>query len=333
MNFVNKIPTQYRPNILVYQNYDATDNWKDQNDVYSVLFNSAKYGFNVALMSWSSYTSQMHNNVMAEEMFKAMGCTRNSDTRIGVATLDLLKAQSLTTAEKMIVTRGAGHPKITSTADRGDYIFTNLNRSAVSFDLSIPTSYYYYAGTNTRTASPITYTPDGKATFHGTVDAEKTGRVTKNSNVQVTQQTTGSATVSLISIGNGQAQLSVGATGGTTAIKLKGFTGGQSYDIVVNSVVVAHVTAASDGSVSFTRSYGKAYAVQVKPTPSVPKLLVDTTSQPEPVNTASQPEFPASVIISDPDVLVKLEEMNFATVQTDSDLKTQAIVQAASAKD
>ena len=321
MKFVNNIPAQYRPNILVYQKYDATDNWKDQNDVYSILFNAAKYGFNVELQSWSSYSSQMHNNIMAEEMFKAMGCTRNSDTRIGVATLDLLTSQSLTTAEKMIVTRGAGHPKITSTADRGGYIFTNLNGGAVSFDLSIPTSYYYYAGTNTRTASPITYTPDGKATFHGTVDAEKTGRISKNSNVQITQQTTGTAKVSLISIGNGQAQLTIGATGGTTSIKLKGFTAGNSYDIIVNSVVVAQKTAASDGSVSFARSFGNSDKVQVKASPSTPK---STTG------AITQPTLPASAVISDPNVLALLQEMNSTMVQRDTSPQTQATEQAAS---
>ena len=87
MNFVNNMPAELRPKILVYQNYDAASNVNDQNDVYSVLFGSAAYCYNVELLSYDSYESQMHNLVMAEEMFKAMGCSRDSDARIPVATL------------------------------------------------------------------------------------------------------------------------------------------------------------------------------------------------------------------------------------------------------
>jgi hypothetical protein len=229
---------------------------------------------------------------MAEAMFKAMGCTRDSDTRIDVGTIDLRNSLSLTTSAKMIVTLGEGRPTITSTADQGGYIFTNLNASGKSFDLSIPTSYYYYAGTNARVASPITYSVDGRAMFHGIVDAEKTGQIVKNSNLQITQQTTGTASVNVISLGNGQAQLTVGATGGTTTIKLKGFTAGSGYDIIVNSVTVERKTAASDGSVTFTRTFGASDSVQVKPTSGAP-----IPPPPTPVDPPSMPYGPSSVPI------------------------------------
>jgi len=298
MNFVNNIPAKYRPNILVYQNYAAAKP-ADQEHVYSALFSSAKYKFNIELLDYGSYDAQLHNLAMAEEMFKAMGCTRDSDTRIDVGTIDLRESLSLTTSAKMIVTLGNGKPTITSTTDQGGYIFTNLNASSKSFDISIPTSYYYSAGTNARVASPITYSIDGRAMFHGIVDAEKTGQIVKNSNVQITQQTAGTASVNVVSLGNGQAQLTVAATGGTTTIKLKGFTAGSSYDIIVNSVTVEKKTAASDGSVTFTRTFGASDSVQVKATSvseaSPPSTPVDQT----PVNQSSMPYGPSSVPIPD----------------------------------
>jgi hypothetical protein len=128
--------------------------------------------------------------------------------------------------------------------------------------------------------------------FHGIVDAEKTGQIVKNSNVQITQQTTGTASVNVVSLGNGQAQLTVGATGGTTTIKLKGFTAGSSYDIIVNSVTVEKKTAASDGSVTFTRTFGASDSVQVKSTSGV---AVPPSSPP--VDQPNMPYGPSSVPI------------------------------------
>ena len=317
MNFVNNIPAKYRPNILVYQNYAAAKP-ADQEHVYSALFSSAKYKFNIELLDYGSYDAQLHNLAMAEEMFKAMGCTRDSDTRIDVGTIDLRESLSLTTSAKMIVTLGNGKPTITSTTDQGGYIFTNLNASSKSFDISIPTSYYYSAGTNARVASPITYSIDGRAMFHGIVDAEKTGQIVKNSNVQITQQTAGTASVNVVSLGNGQAQLTVAATGGTTTIKLKGFTAGSSYDIIVNSVTVEKKTAASDGSVTFTRTFGASDGVQVKATSvseaSPPSTPVDQT----PVNQSSMPYGPSSVPIPDGIIIPMVSEELGLVQQSDA---------------
>jgi hypothetical protein len=95
MKFVNNIPAQYRPNIVAYQYYDA-GNAADQEDVYSVLFGAAQYKFDVTLISYASYDSQLHNMIMAEEMFKAMGCSRDNDNGIDVGAIDLALASTLT---------------------------------------------------------------------------------------------------------------------------------------------------------------------------------------------------------------------------------------------
>ena len=55
MLFVNNIPDQYRPHIVVYQNYVAGS---DQAAVYSAVFGAARYGFCVELLSYSSFSSR-----------------------------------------------------------------------------------------------------------------------------------------------------------------------------------------------------------------------------------------------------------------------------------
>jgi hypothetical protein len=71
MNFVNNIPTTYRPKLLVVQNY-ATGNSGDQLDVYGVLFDSAKYDF---------YVDRCYDNMMPSPQLRTLrnvqshGCT------------------------------------------------------------------------------------------------------------------------------------------------------------------------------------------------------------------------------------------------------------------
>ncbi|MDD1770608.1 MAG: fibronectin type III domain-containing protein [Methanomassiliicoccales archaeon] len=255
MDFVNNIPTAYRPKMLVYQNY-ATSSSADQNDVYSVLFGSARYGYDVELLSYDSYDSQMHNLAMAEEMFKAMGCTRDSDVRIAVGTLDLSTGSTLSTDASMIVTKGAGNPAITFTSAQATYKLSNLWSASNSFSFSIPSSSYYQAGTNVVQSGGVVYSTDGRAKFSGTIGAEKTGSVVANPSLSVMQTSSGTATVTLQSIGSGTASLTVASTGGTTQLVLKGFTAGTSYNLKVNSVTVASAVAAADGSLTFTRSFG-----------------------------------------------------------------------------
>ncbi|MEM0449177.1 MAG: fibronectin type III domain-containing protein [Methanomassiliicoccales archaeon] len=255
MNFVNMIPETYRPRILVYQNY-ATGNTNDQLDVYSVLFGAAKYGFHVTLLSYDSYDSQLRYLRMAEEMFKAMGCTRDSDVRtVTVDTLDLALSNSITTAAQMLVTKGAGSATITATADLSSFTITNLHATSNTFDLRVPSGSYYIPGPGVTKLSDMTYSADGYAKFSGRIDPEKTSKLNRVDDIKVYQRLTGSATISLSSLGP-NADLTVSSTGGSTEIILRGYAPGKSYDIFVNSVKVDTKIAAQDGSISFTRSYG-----------------------------------------------------------------------------
>ncbi len=262
MNFVNNIPVEYRPNILVYQNY-ATSSASDQKDVYSVLFGSAVYGYHVELLSYDSYASQMHNLVMAEEMFIAMGCTRDSDVRIPVATLDLTESSSLTTSASMVVTTGAGTASITLTEVPEVFTITDLWGTQNSFDLTMLTSNYFEAGANVGNSAPMTFYPDGSATFHGVIDAEKTGEVRMTQQLEVIQQQAGSVDVAMISCSADAVQLDVAASSGTTTIILHELEPQRSYDVVVNGQNEGNVISDENGTVSFSRSYGANDAVMV----------------------------------------------------------------------
>jgi fibronectin type 3 domain-containing protein len=264
MNFVNNIPTTYRPKLLVVQNY-AAGNADDQLDVYGVLFDSAKYDFYVDLLSYDSYDSQLHNLRMAEDMYKAMGCTRDSSARtVSVATLDLSSASTLTTTAGMVVTKGMGTPTITHTSPGDKLKLTNLHSSAVQYNLAFQSANLYQAGTNFQTSSPMTFTTDGKGTYHGILSAEKTGEVIKNTNVMVAQHNTGSTSVSLVSYSSQSAKLNLASTGGTTAIVLKGMKANTAFDIFVDSAKVATVTSMADGTLSFERAYGASDVLEIK---------------------------------------------------------------------
>ncbi|MDD1755403.1 MAG: fibronectin type III domain-containing protein, partial [Methanomassiliicoccales archaeon] len=264
MNFVNNIPAKYRPTILVYQNY-ATGSSSDQLDVYSALFGAAKYSYHIDLTSYDSYDSQMHNLRMAEDMFKAMGCTRDSDTRtISVSTLDLSAASSISTPSSMLVMTGSGTPSIVCTSSIDKFKLTNLWSAATQFNLALNTAYLFQAGSNVQSSSPMTFTPDGKGTFHGTITAEKTGDVIVNSKVMVAQHNTGSTSVSLVTLSSQTAKFNVASTGGTTSMTLKGMQAGTAFDIFVDSVKQKTVTSTSDGSLSFELAYGSSDVLEVK---------------------------------------------------------------------
>ena len=264
MDFVNNIPAKYRPNILVYQNY-ATGNANDQNDVYSALFGAAKYGYIVTLNSYDSFSAQEHNLVMAEDMFEAMGCTQNSDARtISVDTLDLALSTTLSTSASMVVMKGTGTPTITSTTAPSTFKLTNLLGSTRSFNLAFASSYYYGAGSNVQSTSAMTFTTDGKGTFHGSIGAELTGNVVKNSNLMVQQKTSGTISVKLVSLTSTAAQLNLAATGGSTTITMKGMKASSSFNIYVDGVLVSTLTSGSDGSLSFSRTYGSSDVLKVQ---------------------------------------------------------------------
>lgn|GEM_PF-1002012 len=257
MNFVKNIPKEYRPNILVYQYYDATDNPSDQADVYSALFGAARYGFYITLYSYSSYDSQLHNLVMAEEMFKAMGTSRDNDKRIEVATLDLnSEGSSITTNASMVVTLGSGSPSITFLSASDKHTITNLHSGSNQFTFILPTARLYEKGYNIDGNCRMTFFPDGKAVFRGTIGPEKTGYIIGRNDVFVYQQLSGNATVNLVQKNNSFAKLNVSATGGTTMIKLAGYTPGQIYDVIINGQVVYKVSADNQGIIQFTHAYG-----------------------------------------------------------------------------
>jgi fibronectin type 3 domain-containing protein len=296
MNFVNNIPQIYRPNILVYQNYVAS-NTDDQEDVYSALFGAAKYQFDVTLLSYDSYDSQMHNMVMAESMFKAMGCTRHSDVRtVTVDTLDLASSTSLTTSAQMVVMKGGAKATITESSDIASFIITNLHATSNDFDLRVPGGGYFSPGSGVTSISAMTYASDGYAKFSGRVDAEKTATITRNDNIQVFQRNSGSTSVSLTSAGP-NADLNVKSTGGVTEITLKGFVPGKTYNIIVNSVIVEQKTAAADGSITFSKSYGSNDRVQTQVT-SIIDTFAPHVSSLTPANGATSVSVSSQVRVT-----------------------------------
>ena len=137
MAFVNHMYSTYRPDILVYQNYD-TGSSPDQEDVYSVLFNAARHGFCVDLLSYDSYSSQMHNLRMAVAMFEAMGAERRQDPTNWPATIDL-------GSEEGPHQRPAdgGYHRLRQRdrhvhEDHGAYTFTNLGSRAITITAVLP---------------------------------------------------------------------------------------------------------------------------------------------------------------------------------------------------
>ncbi len=261
MNFVNNIPAQYRPDIDVYQMYSAA-NPADQSAIYSLLFNSAKYGFDVEMLSYDAYSYQLHNYVMAEAMYKAMGCTRDSDARTTVGTIDTTIGTTLSTAAPVIVMKGGNAATINSDSMLSQYAITNLHSAQSTFNLVVPTDSYYQSGTDMSQSAWMSYTSDGKATFHGQIAAEKTGFVTARSDISVKQLTSGTVSVDQTAHSLTGATIQVSATGGSTEITVKSLTAGKTFNVLVNGAVVSTLTA-TDGSIKFTRSYGPSDTVVV----------------------------------------------------------------------
>ena len=173
MEFVNLMPSAYRPHIVVYQNY-AADSSADQAAVYSALFNAARYGFSVDLLSYAPYSAQMHNLQMAVKMFQAMGADRRVDPTIWPATLDMAtEGKSITTDRSMVVFTGSGDLVIDFTKAYGSYGLTNLGKSPVSFQMTLPKGSYAINGTGITQVSLETLS-DGRTVFHGIIAGEAT---------------------------------------------------------------------------------------------------------------------------------------------------------------
>jgi hypothetical protein len=164
----------------------------------------------------------------------------------------------------MVVMKGTGTPMITSTAAPSTFKLTNLLGSTRSFNLALASSYYYGAGINVQSTSSMTFTTDGKGTFHGSIAAEKTGEIVKNSNLMVQQKTSGTISVKLVSLTSTSAELNLAATGGSTTITMKGLKASSSFNIYVDGVLVSTLTSGSDGSLSFSRTYGSSDVLKVQ---------------------------------------------------------------------
>ncbi len=138
MLFVNQMPAKYRPHLVAYQNYNANLPG-DQAAVYSALFGSARYGFNLDLLSFESYSAQMHNLNMAISMYTAMGASRHQDVTNWPATIDLRsEGSSLSTNRQMVVSTGTGTLSVSFTEAYGHYTVTNLSGSALQVRLTLP---------------------------------------------------------------------------------------------------------------------------------------------------------------------------------------------------
>lgn len=177
MAFVNHMSSTYRPDILVYQNYD-TGSSSDQEDVYSVLFNAARNGFCVDLLSYDSYSSQMHNLRMAVAMFEAMGAERHQDPVNWPATIDLgSEGRALTTDRQMAVITGSGSVTVTFTEEHGAYTFTNLGSKAVTISAVLPGGSTWHSDGEGMTLTSLEKLSDGRVVFHGTLAAESTSSI------------------------------------------------------------------------------------------------------------------------------------------------------------
>ena len=234
MMFVNNIPEQYRPNILVYQYYDPTDNPDDQEDVYRILFDSAKYGFHVALVSWDNQSAQIHNLEMAEKMYLAMGASRDEGVQMQAETLDLDIEDSVNTSSRAIVWTGdANTPNISLANQEDSYNFTNLRNVPTNFDVSINTNKYYLPGSSSITGR-MTFQTSGKARFDGRIEAEKTENILRMDSFQVQHQDNGEAVVELFELSENVVMFSLLSSEGKTNFTIGGLLHDTEYALLVD---------------------------------------------------------------------------------------------------
>jgi fibronectin type 3 domain-containing protein len=145
----------------------------------------------------------------------------------------------------------------------------------------------------------MTYTTDGKGTFHGTIAAEKSGEVVRNGNLQIQQQSSGTASINLVTLNSKQAKINVAATGGTTAMILKGMQANTLFDVVVNSVVVSTASSGSDGTLAFARSFGSNDVLEVRISDGTPPDTVPpTVTGSLPLDGASDVSLTSTAVIT-----------------------------------
>ncbi len=255
MLFVNNIPVQFRPDILVYQYYD-TGNPDDQEDIYRLLMNSAQYRFHIAPVAWRNQSAQILNLEMAEKMYLAMGASRDEGIQIQAETLDLDVESSVSTSSRVVVWTGDDHtPNIKFTSREESYNFTNLRSGDTPFGASIDTS-EYYSPMSSSIEGHMTYFPDGEAWFNGTIEAEETDYILRLDSFQVRQIGGGQATVQAVDFAKTDVKFTLTSSGGDTEFTIGGllpeaqyatYLDGSKHDILVSNV---------SGFVSFTISPG-----------------------------------------------------------------------------
>ena len=252
MMFVNNIPEQYRPNILVYQYYDPTDNPDDQEDVYRILFDSAKYGFHVALVSWDNQSAQIHNLEMAEKMYLAMGASRDEGVQMQAETLDLDIEDSVNTSSRAIVWTGdANTPNISLANQEDSYNFTNLRNVPTNFDVSINTNKYYLPGSSSITGR-MTFQTSGKARFDGRIEAEKTENILRMDSFQVQHQDNGEAVVELFELSENVVMFSLLSSEGKTNFTIGGLLPETELALYVNGQKSRIIVSNASGYAAFT---------------------------------------------------------------------------------
>ena len=192
MMFVNNIPEQYRPTIIVYGELNANEP-DDLQKAYRLIWGSAKYGFHITIVSFVSGEDQMHIFEAAENMFKAMGCSKNDDScitnnakRNQVATMLLDESGTLTTNARMVVFAGGivvpdviNNPDITFTTSRNDYTFTNLRNATTSLKITIPSTNLYVSESNDLIVDSSTIQGSNQV-IEARILAEKTARIISN---------------------------------------------------------------------------------------------------------------------------------------------------------
>ena len=263
MKFVNNIPTEYRPNILVYQYYNADNHPADQEDVYKCLLGSAEHRFHVALVSWSDQSKQVHNMEMAEKMYLAMGASRDGDIQVQAGTIDLDEEGYLSTDSRVIVWAGNEFaPSIRLTSHEPSYNFTNLRSESTSFMVSISTDNYYLPGSPS-VDGKMTYFPDGSARFNGNIESEETGDILRLDSFHTSHQQSGEATIELHKLTKTEADFRLLSTSGVTAFTISNLVPQAEYAIFLNGVKNDTVTANVSGHIAFTVNPNGDQLVQV----------------------------------------------------------------------
>ena len=281
MLFVNNIPEPYRPDILVYQYYNASGHVDDQEDVYRFLFGSARYGFHTALMSWSNQSHQIHNLEMAEKMYVAMGASRDQGIQLQAATLDLDVSDMVNTSSRVIVWSGNTYsPNIVMLNQEQSYNFTNLRAVPMDFGVSLNTNKYYMPNSSSL-GGLMTFHASGEAWFNGTIEQEETEFLLRLDSFQVDHVQEGKAVVDLLELSETRVEFDLWSVEGVTNFTIGGLQPNMEFALCLNGNQSGIVVSNSAGYTSFT----------LLPDGNQTVLLVPDTSPPWTDLTIGLPQY------------------------------------------